>query len=122
MFEAAVLALSLQVAVEQTGPTPLACEVGPVEREYGGSDWLVYGCSDERSFVLVSSPDSPANPFVFMFLFADESYRIRGEGNGDQHATSAAFEELSKLTPAEISDIVSMINDAPEGVPTAAQN
>jgi len=122
MLFAAILAFSLQAAADQSGPTRLACEAGPIVREYGGNDWLVYGCSDERSFVVVSSSESPANPFVFMFLFENGSYRIRGEGNGDESATSAAFDELSQLTPDEISNIVSAVSEAPEGAAAAAQN
>lgn len=38
----------------------LECNVGPVTRSYGNTDWLVYSCSDRKSLVLVSAPGSPA--------------------------------------------------------------
>ena len=122
MLFAAILAFSLQAAADQSGTAPVECVRGPLVREYGGNDWLVYGCSDERSFVVVSSSESPANPFAFMFLFDGETYRIRGEGTGDQGATSAAFNELSQMTPEQISNIVSAVSEAPEGAAASAQN
>lgn len=121
MFLSTTLAIALQVAAGQSGPERLECNAGPVVHEFGGNDWLVYACTDARSFVVVSSAESPANPFVFTFFFDGETYRVRGEGNGDQGASSAAFDELSQLTPEEISNIVSVAGGASDGAVSAAQ-
>lgn len=83
-------------------PTPMKCESGPVHRVFGGTSWLVYGCDDGASVVIVSGPDSPASPFYFLLAFSDGAYRITGEGNGDQAATGAAFEELKSLDRSAI--------------------
>ena len=44
----------------------VSCTLGPVTEHFGGSAWLVYGCNDGKSLVLVSAPGSAANPFVFI--------------------------------------------------------
>lgn len=93
------VALGLQDATAQ--PEPMACELGPVTRAYGQSDWLVYGCADERSLVFVSAPGNPAMPFVFILSPDADGYRLHGEGSGSQDATRPAFEDLSRMTEAE---------------------
>lgn len=90
------LGLALQ---EPPPPTEsLQCDVGPVTKTYGGSEWLVYSCSDEHSLVFVSAPGSPAMPFYFLSTPAPDGYRLVGEGNGSQEATRPAYEELSRMT------------------------
>lgn len=80
----------------------LHCEAGPLHKTFGGYPWLVYGCSDGASIVVVSEKENPASPFYFMILAKDGGYAITGEGNGSKDASSAAFDELKLLTPAEI--------------------
>jgi hypothetical protein len=89
---------------EQSQPEPvsLKCERGPVHRVFGGTPWLVYGCDDGASIVIVSGPGSPAAPFYFLMAFKDGAYWITGEGNGNQAATTAAFEELKLLDRSAI--------------------
>lgn len=80
----------------------LACKVGPVTRQYGGTGWLVYSCSDTKSFVVVTADGSPAAPFYFFFLHSDKEYQLRGEGNGNKSLTDAAFNDLKQLTEPQI--------------------
>jgi len=84
----------------------LRCEVGPVVKTYGMTQWLVYSCDDDRSVVLVSAPESPAMPFVFSFMFRAGSFQLHGEGAGSKEATAAAFNELKVFTPKDIAELV----------------
>ena len=87
-------------------PAPMACETGPVSRAFGGTQWLVYSCADQASMVVVSAQGNPASPFVFILSPANGQYRVRGEGNGDRKASQAAGDALSKLTAAELADLL----------------
>jgi hypothetical protein len=80
----------------------LDCKVGPVARQYGGTGWLVYSCSDTKSFVVVTADGSPATPFYFFFLHSDKGYQLRGEGNGNKSLTDAAFNDVKQLTEPQI--------------------
>jgi hypothetical protein len=104
----AVVALMLgTVGVQQESEKPaLQCEVGPLHKTFGGNPWLVYGCSDGATLVVVSSGDSPANPFVFVVFPKDGSYEMSGEGTGAKEATAAAFEDLKRLTTDAITALL----------------
>jgi hypothetical protein len=80
----------------------LKCEVGPVTKQYGSTDWLVYSCEDKRSLVIVTAPSNPAMPFYFSYLHTDKGYQLRGEGTGDKRLTDAAFGDLKNLTEDQI--------------------
>ena len=82
------------------------CDVGPVNKTYGGTEWLVYSCDDGRTVALVSAPGNPAMPFVFMFYERENAYRLYGEGAGKKEVTAAAFDELKALSKAEIAALI----------------
>ncbi len=88
---------------------PLQCDRGPLYRTYGGSDWIVYSCSDGASIVVVTRQGNPAHPFYFMLTIKDGKHQLHGEGNGARDVTAAAFEDLRRLTPE---DIVALIEEA----------
>ena len=81
---------------------PLSCNIGPVTKSYDGGQWLVYGCSDGKSVVLVTAQGNPGFPFVFSFLYTSKSMTLHGEGTGNKQATDAAFKELQPLGPADV--------------------
>ena len=85
---------------------PLKCEVGPVTKQYGNTDWLVYGCEDKRSLVIVTAPGSPAMPFYFFYLHSHKGYELRGEGAGNKRLTDAAFNDLKHLTEDQIASLL----------------
>jgi hypothetical protein len=85
----------------------MKCEAGPVKKSFGKVDWLVYGCDDGRSLVVVSAPGSPAMPFYFLVAVADSGINLRGEGTGDKAATDATYKELSALTVTEVAALYS---------------
>ena len=87
-------------------PKKLTCDVGPIAKTFGGTQWLVYSCDDQRTVVIVSATGSPAMPFVFTFFPDKNGYRLTGEGNGQKHATAAAFEELKTLSARDVSALI----------------
>ena len=89
-----------------TQQSPLKCEVGPVSKRLGGSDWMVYSCDDQHSMVVISADGNPAMPFYFVLTLKAGTYELHGEGNGDKRASDAAGDELSHLTPAELSRLL----------------
>ena len=102
---ALVLSVASTISQAQTGASsagPMDCKVGPIEKTYGGSKWLVYGCSDGKSVVFVTPPDSPASPFYFS-LTPD---RLFGEGTGNTNATDAAYAEIHALTSDDLAELV----------------
>lgn len=84
----------------------MACEIGPVQKTFGGGPWLVYSCADGRSAVILADKGNPASPFYFMFSVKPDDIDLVGEGTGNKVHTSAAFEDLKKLTPADIESLV----------------
>lgn len=84
-------------------PMKLECNIGPIEKSFGRSNWLVYSCNDEDSLVVVSAKGNPAMPFYFFIGRRDGTRSLRGEGNASKESTSAAFEELSALVKLEAS-------------------
>ena len=110
-----VIALFLPMLVTMTarGDEPAAnqtliCDVGPIEKTYGMTKWLVYSCNDGRSVVIASAPDSPANPFVFRFLARGNTYLLQSAGTGDRKFTTAAFGELKQMTGQDIAALIAL--------------
>ena len=87
-------------------PEPLQCTAGPVGRSFGGSNWLVYGCSDGETAVVVSAPGNPAMPFVFTLSGREAGVQVSGEGNGAPAVTARAFEDLKKLSRQDLDAII----------------
>lgn len=75
----------------------LTCDLGPLQKSFGGTDWYVYACNDNFSTVAISAPGNPATPFYFFMTIKDNELRITGEGNGDKSSSEAALQELSIL-------------------------
>jgi hypothetical protein len=84
----------------------LTCEIGPIDREYGGSAFQVYSCDDGKSVVAVAKPGSKAYPFYFIVSPANGEVRLYGQGDGDSEATQAAFNDLNETTPAQVGELV----------------
>ena len=103
-----VLWAALTTSLSATGEEPklLKCDIGPVTKTYGKTQWLVYSCSDERTVVIVSAPGNPATPFYFAFYPQANGYHLSGEGTGRKDATDAAFEELKVLSGQDIAALI----------------
>ena len=97
-----VLVTNKDVNAQGEAKEPLQCDVGPVQKSYGGTPWLVYGCRDSQSLVFVTAPQSPAAPFYFFLAPQESSFRLSGEGTGNRALTDAAYNELKALGADEI--------------------
>lgn len=78
------------------------CKTGPIPKTFGGTGWLLYSCSDNRTVLLIPTADSPAAPFYFLIYPDGDSLMIEGEGTGDRSATAAAVVDLRRLAPADL--------------------
>lgn len=87
-------------------PAPLDCSAGPLARTFGGTPWLVYGCSDRKTVVVMSAPGSPAMPFYFTLFHREGRYVVAGEGSGSRDATAKAHADLVKLSDREIESLL----------------
>lgn len=78
----------------------LKCEMGPTGRTFGEVPWVIYACDDGASIVAVTGPTATRKlSFVFIIFPKDGTYRLHGEGNGDQALTRPAFDALSAMSP-----------------------
>ena len=84
----------------------LQCEVGPIDRSYGGSAFELYSCDDGKSLVAVAKPGTRAYPFYFIVSPAGEEVRLYGQGDGDNEAGRDAFADLNEIRPAEVAELV----------------
>jgi hypothetical protein len=98
----AVLAAALAALPVFAQQAELQCMAGPVKKTYGNTPWLVYGCNDGQSIMIVTAPGSPAAPFYFIF----SGGHLRGEGTGNKAATDAAYNDLQRLTDQDIKTLV----------------
>jgi hypothetical protein len=99
---AALLIASLSCGSLWAQQANLKCIVGPVKKAYGNTPWLVYSCDDGQSVVIVTAPGSSAAPFYFIF----SGGHLRGEGTGNKAATDAAYNDIKRLTDADIQGLV----------------
>jgi hypothetical protein len=106
-----LLAIALTVtgcapAAGPSEPAPLNCLSGPVERTFGGTRWLVYGCDDRESLAIKAVSDNPAAPLVFILSKIDGRYEVDGdrigEGRGDLEAALAADKDIRRLDAAAV--------------------
>ncbi|MBI3675380.1 MAG: hypothetical protein HY243_02030 [Proteobacteria bacterium] len=107
-----ILAAAFTVSLTATGANaadgsaksayPMDCKIGPVEKNFGATQWLVYSCSDGKSLLFVSAANSPASPFYFSLT----PERLFGEGTGDKDATDRAYADIEKLNEADVSALV----------------
>ena len=104
-----VLALALGVVAPHAPAQQQAldCSVGPLSKTYGSTPWLVYACSDGKSVVAVTAPNSPAAPFYFMLFPKNGKYAVVGEGTGSKHLTDRAYAELTRLTEKDVALLIS---------------
>jgi hypothetical protein len=96
------LAFSLLSVFAFAEPQKLNCDVGPIIKKFGGSEWLVYSCGDSQNIIFVTAQGSPAMPFVFIRA----NGKLRGEGNGKKEYTDPAYSELKQLTSAQVEKLI----------------
>ena len=87
------------------GPT-LVCDVGPVTKAFGNTDWLAYSCRDHSSIVFIAAPGSAVEPYYFFLHRWNGKYLAQGEGNGNQKSVIAANAQIRALSTAQMTAIV----------------
>ena len=97
---------------EDSAPPSLKCDIGPVDRQFGGTSWIVYSCDDQLSMVVVSAEGNPAAPFYFILNPKGEAYQIYGEGTGSKDASDMAGDELSHLQVNELRELLAATKSA----------
>ncbi|UUA74706.1 hypothetical protein [Cellvibrio sp. QJXJ] len=96
------LIVSFLSALSSAESQNLNCDVGPITKKFGGSDWLVYSCGDAQNVIFVTAPGSPAMPFVFIRA----NGKLRGEGNGKKAYTDLAYSELKQLSSTQVEKLI----------------
>ena len=102
VFWAVILLSSSSVALADN----LSCKVGPITKTYGGTSWLIYSCHDESHVVFATAPGSLAMPFYFFASIVGDRVELGGEGTGRKDLTDAAYMELVKLSPQDLSALI----------------
>lgn len=107
-FFSGLLALIIHgLAFGQEGQAPLQqCAIGPQERTFSHTKWLLYGCDGAMAAALVPAKGNPAAPFFFVVFRDGASYRVYGEGLGDKKVTGAVMEELKSLSAAALAQLI----------------
>jgi len=106
-FQSMALLLALLPIVASA--KDLNCQIGPIDKTYGGTKWLVYGCNDNASVVVVTAPGNPGTPFYFMFMHDSGGYHLHGEGTGDKKVTDVAYRDLSALTVSDVAALAAEV-------------
>ena len=108
LLAAVLSAIVLPDAVAQGPSQPkLVCDRGPFStKTFGGTQWQIYGCTDNRSVAIVTAPGSPAIPFYFLLAWIDGVYTVSGEGTGRRDLTAKAYSDIIKLTRPQIDALV----------------
>ncbi|MGY1521239.1 hypothetical protein [Luteimonas sp. A482] len=106
----ATLLITLLVAgapAEQPSEQPaLQCNIGPAVKQFGGNDWLVYGCADGHSVVVTAGLPNPATPFVFIITpDGNGGIELHGEGTGAKSATKPAYDNLSTMSSSDLAEL-----------------
>ena len=105
-----VLVLALLLAPPSavaTGPeTPLACESGPVQREFDKATWNIYACADGKSIVVVPLAAMDGEFGYFFVTPNGEEIVVAGEGWGQEAPFHPAFQQLKRFTVVELEALV----------------
>lgn len=95
------------------GPGDMKCAIGPITKEFGGAQWLVYSCEDRKSIVIKSAPSNKAVHFRFSFMADEDGFALEGKGQGDKHVTDAAYRELNAMTEEDVASLVRETQQVP---------
>ncbi len=84
-----------------------SCTIGPTEKVFGKTKWLLYGCNDATTAVIASAEGNPASPFYFIVFREADKYTIYGEGTGSKTASAAALKDLQAMSGTALAGLVS---------------
>lgn len=101
----------------------LKCEIGPVQRMFGQALWNLYACDDSKSMVAV--PANASNGGTGYFLIAPNAGNtelvVVGEGWGEDEKFKPVFDELKKMSPADLWIAISIARAANTAKPKSGQ-
>ena len=108
------LAVSSQAAPATEQPV-LQCNIGPAAKRFGRNDWVVYGCTDGHSVVVIAETPNPAAPYVF-FLTPDgkDGIELHGEGTGAESATQPVYEILKTASASDLTALFQLASQPEE--------
>jgi len=89
-------------AAADAEPGHLECNVGSTVERIGGHDWIVHGCADGKSVVVVAGAPNPASPFYFFLMPDGEGIILHGEGEGAKSATEPAYQQLREMSAQDL--------------------
>lgn len=114
-LKAVVLALAVaQLAVAVAAPgddSTLACDAGPVQRQFGSSAWNIYACSDGRSAVVVPVKVVNGEAGYFFLTPNGQGVTVAGEGWGNDATFRPVYLELQRITPVQLKAIIQAANN-----------
>ena len=84
---------------------PVSCTAGPVTKIFGGTSWLVYGCADGRSVLVVSDRDSADLKYI-MLSPTRSGVHVVSEGWGEGPGGNAAFATFKAMSAKDLGALV----------------
>ena len=87
-------------------PEKISCLDGPIEHTFGGVPWVVFACSDEHVMAVISTPEGLDGSFYFIVKADGGTTSVMGEGTGSTRVTDAAHDELQKLPPDAVLQLI----------------
>ena len=90
----------------------VACTTGPVTKTYGGSTWLVYGCADGRSVLVISNQGDQNTSEYVMLSPARTGVQVVSEGWGDVGNGNAAFAQLKGMSATDLESLLAETSEA----------
>lgn len=91
-----------QVTTPWVAAAAMSCDVGPVDRHFGDTEWSVYACRDGKRLAIMAKPDSRAAPFCFVLTPSEDAYVVSTEGGGDRIAAEPAGDAIRALSAREV--------------------
>ena len=100
-------------AESAAGQPALQCNIGPATKQFGGHDWILYGCEDGHSMVVTAGAPNPAAPFFFLVTPDGQGgIELHGEGTGAKSATKPAYDGLATMTSADLAALFQQARQA----------
>ena len=90
--------------------THFVCDVGPLNRHFGQSNWQVYSCGDGRTLLFQSAPGSP--PANFSIAIEKDGIERGGESAENRNLNDAAFNELKAMPARDLAALMAATTTA----------
>lgn len=89
--------------------TTMDCSKNQLTRTFGGSQWLILGCGNNRNILIIQpAPGNPAGASFLVFPNAQVN-RLNGAQPGDKATEDAAYQDIQKLTPSDVAALIEAV-------------